>query len=107
LAPKGILEKISRYFHNFLWEGGKSNTKKFHLINWHIVCQPSDKGGLAIQNPSLVNVSLGAKLAWHLISGPPDWWKSVLSAKYFSVPHLHGFDAPLLPILMDHQFGGF
>jgi hypothetical protein len=64
LAPKGVLNKISKNLRIFLWEGGKTNTKKFHLINWHMVCQPIDKGGLAIRNPSLMNEALGAKLAW-------------------------------------------
>jgi hypothetical protein len=33
LDREGILEKISRSLCTFMWEGGKSNTKKIHLIN--------------------------------------------------------------------------
>jgi hypothetical protein len=29
LAPKGVLEKISKALRNFLWAGGKTNTKNF------------------------------------------------------------------------------
>jgi hypothetical protein len=82
LAPKGILEKISKTLRGFLWEGGKTNTKKFHLVNWITVCQPSGKGGLVVRNPSLMNISLGEKLVWHLISGSLDWWKQAILVKY-------------------------
>jgi hypothetical protein len=33
LAPKGVLETISKALRNFLWVGGKTITKKFHLLN--------------------------------------------------------------------------
>jgi hypothetical protein len=69
LAPKGVLDKISRALRSFLWAGGKTNTKKFHLLNWKQVFQPLNKGGLAIRDPTLMNTSLGAKLAWRLITG--------------------------------------
>jgi len=48
LAPKGILEKISKLLRGFLWACGKINTKKFHIVNWAMVCQPSGKGSLDI-----------------------------------------------------------
>jgi hypothetical protein len=31
LAPKGILKDLAQLIHKFLWQGGKSNHKKFHL----------------------------------------------------------------------------
>jgi hypothetical protein len=83
LAPKGVLEQISRNIKYF-WEGGKSNTKKFHLINWPTVCQPMDKGGLAIRETSLMNIALGAKIAWRLVTGNSDWWKCTLLSRYFN-----------------------
>jgi hypothetical protein len=69
LAPKSILEKIGKSLRCFLWAGGKTNTKKFHLINWKQVCQPYNKGGLAIKDPTIMNISMGAKLAWRLVTG--------------------------------------
>jgi hypothetical protein len=83
LAPKGVLDKISRALRSFLWIGGKTNTKIFHLLNWKQVCQPLNKGGLAIRDPTLMNTSLGDKLAWCLFSSNPDWWTTTLLNKYF------------------------
>jgi hypothetical protein len=42
-----------------------------------------------------MNVALGAKLACRLISGPPDWWKTALMAKYFDSSRLRSFGDPL------------
>jgi hypothetical protein len=99
LAPKGILEKISRALRCFLWAGGKTNTKKFHLINWKQICQPYNKGGLAIKDPAIMNRSLGAKLAWRLTTGKSDWWKLALLNKYFQTSRLRCLDGsiPTLP----------
>jgi hypothetical protein len=68
LAPKSILEKISKSIRYFLWAGGKIDTKKFHLVNWKQICQPYNKGGLAIKDPTIMNISMGAKLAWRLVT---------------------------------------
>ena len=33
LAPKSIMEQISKLIWDFLWQGGKGNHKKFHLLS--------------------------------------------------------------------------
>jgi hypothetical protein len=43
---KGILGKISQNMRNFLWEGGKTNTKKIHLLNWKYNMSASGEGRL-------------------------------------------------------------
>jgi len=80
---------------SFLWVGGKTNTKKFHLLNWKQVYQPLNKGGLAIRDLALMNTSLGAKLVWCLITSNTDWWKETLLAKYFNTSRPHCFDGPI------------
>jgi hypothetical protein len=62
----------------FLWEGGKTDKKKFHLIKWDIVKQPKENGGLGIKDPALTNLAMGEKILWNLVSGRNDWWKQVL-----------------------------
>jgi hypothetical protein len=47
---------------NFLWQGGKANNKKFHLINWDQVTNNKTHGGLGIREPELMNQVMGAKL---------------------------------------------
>jgi hypothetical protein len=82
LAPKGALKDMAQLIHKFLWQGGKSNTKKFHLVNWNIVSSPKDSGGLGIRDPEVANLAMGAKLLWRLISGRKEWWKSTITKKY-------------------------
>jgi hypothetical protein len=50
LAPKEIFDQMAGNIRNFLWEGGNTNTKKFHLVNWSTSCLPMDRGGLAIRD---------------------------------------------------------
>jgi ERCC4-type nuclease len=33
LALVGIMHQIAQEIKKFLWKGGKSNTKKFHMVN--------------------------------------------------------------------------
>jgi len=47
---------------------------------------------LDIKEPSLVNLALGAKIVWRLISGSNNWWKEVLHKKYFSINRLQCID---------------
>jgi hypothetical protein len=51
------------------------------------------------RDPTLMNNSLGAKLAWHLITGNPNWWKLALLDKYFHSSRPQCFDGsiPSLP----------
>jgi hypothetical protein len=53
LAPIGIMQQMEREISKFLWQGGKANTKKFHLINWTIVRSPNKNGGLILNIPYL------------------------------------------------------
>ena len=62
---------------------GEGNEKKFHLVNWESVQRPKSQGGLAIKDPQLMNIALGAKTLWHLISNPKEWWKTTFIRKYF------------------------
>jgi hypothetical protein len=42
LAPVGIKKAMAQEIRKFLWQGGKSNSKKFHMVNWNIVCSPKE-----------------------------------------------------------------
>jgi hypothetical protein len=37
LAPKCIANQMAKRIHTFLWKGGKTAQKKFHLVNWNQV----------------------------------------------------------------------
>ena len=67
----------------FIWQGGKSNgTKKFHLVNWDVVCSPKNCGGIGIRDPARMNLALGAKILWRIVSCEKGWWKEILWKKY-------------------------
>jgi hypothetical protein len=64
LAPMGTKKNLAQLIRKFLWQGGKSNTKKYHLVRWDVVKVPKDHGGLKIQDPELDNIAMGSKLLW-------------------------------------------
>lgn len=47
-APFGIQKKIEIIIRNFLWQGGKLETKKFGLVRWNQVTTPYENGGTSI-----------------------------------------------------------
>jgi hypothetical protein len=92
LAPQTIKSSISTLLQRFLWEGGKTDNKKFHLINWEIVKQPKENGYLRIKDPMLTNLAIGVKILCNLSSGRNDWWKQVLKKKYLIGDRLRCLD---------------
>ena len=70
----------------FLWQGGKVQNKKFHLVNWATIKAPKLKDGLGIRDPEEMNKALGSKLVWRMTIGSRDWWKYVIRKKYIKKP---------------------
>lgn len=68
LVLASTLCKLAKITRKFLWEGGKKSHKKFRLIKWVVVKSPKSHGGLGIPDPSLMNITLGAKLVWRYTS---------------------------------------
>ena len=64
LAPKSITSQISKLLRDFLWNGGKGNQSKLHLVSWDILKIPLMEGGLQIQDPGLANLVMGGKIIW-------------------------------------------
>ena len=62
LAPKGIVKDIERLLRKFLWEGGRSEGRKMHLISWDKVKAPKMEGGLQIRDVAMQNVAMGGKI---------------------------------------------
>jgi hypothetical protein len=58
--PKSIMNQMARGIRKYLWEGGKTNNKKLHLINWKMVRASNYRGELTIRDHILIN------LAWVL-----------------------------------------
>jgi hypothetical protein len=88
------LKNLAQAIKKFLWQGGKSNTKRFHLENWNLVRSPKDHGGLGVRDIELVNIALGSKLLWRMVTGKNEWWKKALLKKYFSGERRRCLDNP-------------
>jgi hypothetical protein len=69
LSPVGIKNALVKGLRKFIWQGGNTNHKHFHLMNWNIMHTPKAHGGLGIEDLMLMNIALGAKLLWRLITG--------------------------------------
>ena len=84
LAPSSVISKIETLFKNFLWEGGKGNLKKPHLVSWDKVQRTYREGGLQVRSIHAQNLAMGTKILWQIVSGKTSWSKKVLWKKYFS-----------------------
>eukprot|EP00253_Pinus_taeda_P007380 PITA_07380 len=82
LAPRNIMDQISSLIRNFLWQGGRGNDKKLHLVNWETVKKPIDEGGLQIRDPALANLALGSKILWKMFKEPSHPVSLILRSKY-------------------------
>ena len=78
----------------FLWQGGKVQKKKFHLVKWDTVKTSKSRGGLGIRDPEKMNKALGPKLIWRLVIGKKEWWKEVIRKKYIKIPRSKILDNP-------------
>jgi len=56
--PSGVIENIDRARKQCLWRGNNQANRGGHLVAWHHVQKPKDKGGLGIQNLRLQNDAL-------------------------------------------------
>ena len=54
---------------NFLWKGGKTQGRKFNLVNWEAVIENKNSGGLGIRDLGKMNQAMGAKMVWRMILG--------------------------------------
>ena len=84
LAPKTITNRINELLRRFLWEGGRNNEKKLHLVGWDKITRPKIEGGLQIRDVATQNLAMGGKILWNLITGRKTWSKQTLKKKYFT-----------------------
>ena len=57
MAPKAILDQISKLIRDILWSGGKGNQNRMHLVKWEIIKKPVLEGSLQIKDPRLSNLA--------------------------------------------------
>ena len=73
------MKDVSREIKRFLWQGRKSNnSKKIQMVNWETICRPKICKGAGVRDPNKMNLALGAKILWRILSGKEAWWKEIL-----------------------------
>ena len=95
LAPVSILKKMESLLKKFLWEGGKGNLHRIHLISWNKIKMPYKEGGLQVRDLANQNLAMGAKTLWNLIAGKDSWRSKALRRKYFNGDRLRCLDNPI------------
>ena len=63
LAPVSILKKMETLIKKFLWEGGKGNLHRIHLVSWNKIKLPYKEGGLQVRDLANQNLAMGAVAA--------------------------------------------
>jgi hypothetical protein len=82
-----IVGSFYHYESNFyehqeiLMAGGRSNSKKYHLVIWKTVRSLKDRGGIGIKDLVTMNVVMGVKLIWKKVTSKIEWWNNILWKK--------------------------
>ena len=91
------MDHISKLIRYFLWNGGKGNHNRLHLVNWEIVKIPVLEGGLQIRYLGLANFAMGGKFLWQLFSDRKHLISQVLLKKYLLRGTLRNLQALNIP----------
>lgn len=63
--PKGVKERLDYFRRRFLWQEDQG-IRKYHLVNWPLVCSPRDQGGLGILDLEIMNCAMLGEWIWRL-----------------------------------------
>ena len=50
VAPKTVIRSFNMEIRKFLWQGGKTQGRKFNLVKWEVVIENKNSGGLGIRD---------------------------------------------------------
>jgi hypothetical protein len=78
--PIGVRKKYDIIRERLLWHE-EYGIKRYHMINWEIVCSPKDFGGLGVLNLEVMNKFLLCKWLCRLANKYVAW-KQLLTKKY-------------------------
>jgi len=78
--PKGVPQKLDCFRSRFYWQN-EQHKRKYRLVQWEIMCQPKDQGGLGIQNLEIQNKCLLSKWLFRLLN-EEGMWQELLRNKY-------------------------
>jgi mannosylglycoprotein endo-beta-mannosidase len=81
MIPQSCIDEIQKLQRKFIW-GELDNERKYHAVNWSVVTQPREMGGLGLRRLKILNQACLSKLVWSLQTGAKDLWCEVLWGKY-------------------------
>lgn len=79
--PTTLLQDIERTVRQFWW--GSGATRSIHWLPWGTMCRSKKVGGMEFRDLECFNLSMLAKQAWRLVTGPDRLLSRLLKAKYF------------------------
>ena len=85
--PSSILDKLRKVIFSFLW-GSSDKTKKFHLVDWHLLARPTSHGGWGIKHLPSFSLSLRMKSFWLAVNST-GIWNLLLTTKYMKNKPFH------------------
>ena len=93
--PNKILDGIDCVNRNFLW-GSNDHARKMHWVNWDVVTNPKEAGGLGLQSAKGRNTTLIAKLNWRFHLEKSFMSAKVLKFKYCTQQRINSRNAARL-----------
>ena len=94
LAPKEDINSLSIEIRKILWEGGKTQGRKFNLVKWESAIEHKSRGELRIRDLGKMNNALGDKLVWMMIFGRKEWWVEAMRRKYIKKNNTKCLETP-------------
>ncbi|KAE8710201.1 Anaphase-promoting complex subunit 2 [Hibiscus syriacus] len=79
--PLKINQKLNSLMANFLW-GDSPMKKRIHWVNWKMVCQPYEEGGLGVLDLSLAYRALLGKWVRKFANEKDSQWKKMICCKH-------------------------
>lgn len=80
VLPLTVVENLDKPRRKFFWQSGQEK-RKYHMVQWKLICRPKKKGGLRVKNLRYLNISLLCKWWWKLET-ESGVWQQVAFSKY-------------------------
>ncbi|KAJ8426825.1 hypothetical protein Cgig2_022606 [Carnegiea gigantea] len=81
ILPSQVIDKLSRIYRNYLWEGS-ADSRRIPHVAWHQVYLPKTQGGLGLKDYNAWNKALIGKLVWAVAHKKDILWVKWIHGRY-------------------------